>query len=137
MNANHLPAQRRTVDRRVVGSPEYVRSTIQLIQRSGRLVHVSPWQESPEGVQVTVRFLERQEQAAAPTSQRRWPAVATVAGVGVTVLGVGAYALIRLVDAVIAALPVIGGALLVLALVAAFAGGRSRTFSGTFTGRMD
>lgn len=131
-----LPAPRRTLDRRIVGTPDHVRNTIQLAQASGRLVHVSPWQDTPEGVQVTVRLLERAEPV--PVSarrRRRWPVVAA-GGVGVTVLGVGAYALIQLVNAVIAAFPYIVGGLLLLALVALLAGGRSRTFSGTFTGRM-
>lgn len=129
-----LPAPRRTIDRRIVGTPDHVRDTIRLVQASGRLVHVSPWQETREGVQVTVRILDR---AQTPTpARRRWPIVAA-GSVGVTVLGVAGYALVQLVNAVIAAFPFIAGGLLLLALVALLKSGRSRTFSGTFTGRMD
>ena len=132
-----LPAPRRTIDRRIVGTPEHVRNTIQLATASGRLVHVSPWQETPEGVQVTVRLIERPPTPVVRRTRRVRPAAIAAAGVGTTALGVGAYALIQLVNAVIAALPVIGGGLLLLALAALFkGGGRSRTFSGTFTGRM-
>ena len=132
-----LPAPRRTIDRRIVGTPEHVRNTIRLATASGRLVHVSPWQETPEGVQVTVRLIERPPTPVARRTRRVRPAAIAAAGVGTTALGVGAYALIQLVNAVIAALPVIGGGLLLLALAALFkGGGRSRTFSGTFTGRM-
>ena len=131
----NLPAPRRTLDRRIVGTPEHVRDTIRLIQSSGRLVHASPWNETPEGVQCTVRILDRAP-TPAPARRRRWPVVAA-GSVGLTVLGVAGYALVQLVNAVIAAFPFIVGGLLLLALVSLLAGSRSRTFSGTFTGRMD
>lgn len=137
---SRLPATRRTLDRRIVGTPEYVRNSIQRLQADRRLVHASPWREGPEGVTVTVRILEPVAPAPAPqiaVRPRRWP-VAAAGTAGATVLGVGAYALIQLVNAVVAALPVIGGGLLLLALVALLTRARSsRTFTFTGTGRMD
>lgn len=114
-----LPAPRRTFDRRIIGTPEQVRNAIQRIQSSGRLVHASPWRETPEGVTVTVRILDQPAQPtpAPRVRRRRWPIAAAAASVA-TVSGVAVYALVRLVDAVIDALPVIFGALLLLALVA-------------------
>lgn len=135
---SQLLVPRQTFDRRVVGTPEHVRDTIRLLKASRRLVHVSPWTEHPEGYQVTVRLLDRPPQPAAPQRRRRWPLIAAGCATGVTVLGVAAYAVIQLVNAVIENIAVIGGALLLLALVAVLARGRgSRTFSGTFTGRLD
>ena len=132
-----LPAPRRTIDRRIVGTPEHVRNTIRLAQASGRLVHVSPWQETREGIQVVVRLIERPTAPTPAPKRRRAAVVGAAAGTAVTVVGVAGYALVRLVDAVLAALPVIGGAILLLALAALITRGRSRTFTFTGTGRMD
>lgn len=123
---SHAPASRRTLARSVVGTEAEVGRIVAAIRDSDRLVHMTAPQETPDGrVWVNVRFLDRPQPAPAPRRQRRrWPAVAA-AGTGVTVLGVAAYALVQLVDAVIALLPVIAGGLLLLALVAVIAGGGS------------
>lgn len=140
-----LPAPRRTLDRRIVGTPAEVAVKVAILRDSDRLVYMSTPRQLPDDdrrVWVHVRFLDRSQPAATVTRQRRrrWPVAAAATG-GVAVAGVGVYALVHLVNAVIALLPVIVGGLLLLALVAVIANAASgrggRTFSGTFTGRMD
>ncbi|MEU4367576.1 hypothetical protein [Micromonospora chersina] len=134
-----LPAPRQTIDRRIVGNRQYVTAALQRLQADRRLVHSSPWIETPEGVQVTVRILAPTEPTPAPAARpqrSRWPLVAGVAA-GATTLGVAAYAVIRLINAVIALLPYLLAGAGLLALVAVLTASRSRTFTFTGTGRMD
>ncbi|MEV4389102.1 hypothetical protein AB0J68_25885 [Micromonospora sp. NPDC049580] len=126
---------RRYLDRRVTGTPAYVASVVTQLRDSGRLVHSTPPQWTPDGATVVVRFLDRPAPATAVARRRRrWPVVAVATAV-VTVGGVGVYALIRLVDALVAALPAILAALAVLALIAILSGpARSRVVCVTMHG---
>ncbi|MFG2059653.1 hypothetical protein ACGFI9_37145 [Micromonospora sp. NPDC048930] len=129
----HLPAPRRTLERRVTGTPEHVAATVRRLRSSGRLLAMTEPRQATDGrIWVDVRFLEG-TRTAAPARRRRWPIAAAAAG-GVAVAGVGVYALVQLVNAAIRALPYIGGGLLLLALAALLSPARQRVVCVTMHG---
>lgn len=129
--------RRRYFDRRVTGTPAHVAAVIAQLRYDGRLIHATAPQWAPEGVTVTVRFLDqpRPATAVAARRRRRWPVVVAVASSVVVVGGVATYAVIRLVDALVDALPVILAVLALLALAAIVSGpARSRVVCVTMHG---
>jgi len=99
------------VDRRVVGTPVEVTNALTTLAASGRLVAATQPRPMPAGdpwVYLIVRLLDPQpvEQLAAPWYRRAGGIAAIVAGVLAVVTGLG-YLVYLLVQAVIAALPLL------------------------------
>lgn len=120
-----------TTERRIVGSPAEVASTVDRVRRSGRLVAMTHPRPTPEGdgrVYVNVRFLAaparstRQVTADRRTVRRT---ASRVAAVVVPVVGLAAavvYAVTRLVAALLHLLPFLGVALVVAVIAWALLG---------------
>lgn len=121
-----------TTERRIVGTPAEVASTIDRVRRSGRLVAMTRPRPMPEGggrVCVNVRFLatpvRTARQVAADHRRTVLRTAGRVAAVVVTVTGLAAavvYAVSRLIAALLHLLPYLGVALVVAVIAWALLG---------------
>jgi len=116
-----------TTERRIVGTPAEVASTVDRVRLSGRLVAMTRPRLAPEGdgrVYVNVRFLSPPVRSARQVAADRRRTLLRIGGrvaaVVIPVTGVAAaavYAVTRLIAGLIHLLPYLGGALVLVLIV--------------------
>jgi hypothetical protein len=124
-----VPTPRQVLDRRIIGTPAEVAAKVALARDSGRLVAITEPRQIGDGrVWVELRVVDRPVPVPVPTvRRRRWPIVATLAGLTGAALAALLWAIAHLVAA---NAPAIAGGLGLLVLVLAVLFGRGHRCTG-------